>query len=54
MADKIIVLSKRPAQILNVHNYTQDMSLTPLKRRENKNFGSEFEKLWRELNYEKQ
>ena len=52
-ADRIIVLTKRPARILSVHKYYQDMSLSPLKRRERKGFGEDFEVLWKELNYEK-
>lgn len=53
MADKIIVLTKRPAEILNVHYYEQDINALPLKRREDSNFGSKFEVLWKELNDEK-
>lgn len=52
-ADRIIVLTKRPARILNVHKYNQDKNLTPLKRRERKGFGEDFDMLWKELNYEK-
>ena len=53
MADRIIVLTKRPATILNEHKYLQDKNLSPLKRRERKGFGEDFEVLWKELNYEK-
>ena len=53
-ADRIIVLTKRPATILKVHEYEQDKNLSPLKRRERKGFGEDFELLWKELNYEKQ
>ncbi len=52
MADRVIVLSSRPAEIFNEHVYNPDKSLPPLKRREEKNFGKKFETLWRELNYE--
>ena len=52
LADRIIVLTKRPSKILNVHDIDTDKSLTPLKRREAKGFSSWFERLWRELNYE--
>ena len=54
MSDKIIVLTKRPAKILAIHEYSVDKTLTPLKRRELKDFGSNFETLWGELNDEKQ
>lgn len=53
LADRIIVLTKRPSKILNVHDIDTDKSLTPLQRREAKGFSSWFERLWRELNYEK-
>lgn len=52
MSDRIIVLTKRPAEILNIHKYNQNMSLSPLKRREESGFGKKFEVLWKELNYE--
>ncbi len=53
LADRIIVLTKRPSKILNVHLIDTDKTLTPLQRRESKGFSSWFERLWRELNYEK-
>lgn len=52
MADRVVVLTKRPAQILNEHVYNHDKKILPLKRREEKDFGKKFEILWRELNYE--
>ena len=49
VADKIFVLSKRPASILSEHEicFPED---EPLKRRENKEFSKWFEILWKELN----
>ena len=49
VADKIFVLSKRPATILSEHAvyFPED---EPLKRRENKEFSKWFEILWGELN----
>ena len=52
MADRVIVLSNRPAEIFSEHEYSPDKNLLPLKRREEKDFGKKFETLWRELNYE--
>ena len=52
MADRVIVLSSRPAVIFNEHIYDPDKNVLPLKRREEKGFGEKFETLWRELNYE--
>lgn len=51
LADRIIVLTKRPSTILNVHEIDTDKNLTPLKRRESNGFSHWFERLWRELNY---
>ena len=49
VADRIFVLSKRPAHVVAQH--TLDFSETePLKRRENKEFSHWFELLWKELN----
>ena len=49
VADKIFVLSHRPAKVVARH--TLDFAESePLKRRENKEFSKWFELLWRELN----
>ena len=53
MADRVIVLTRRPATIKNVYVFKTDKSILPLKRRESKDFGEKFETLWRELNDEK-
>ena len=49
MSDKIIVLSARPAKVKSIFetNFTES---SPLRRRESKNFGVFFEKIWKELN----
>ena len=49
VADKIFVLSKRPAKIIANHVIAFPES-EPLKRRENKEFSRWFEVLWKELN----
>ncbi len=49
VADKIFVLSKRPARIIAEHEIHFDEA-EPLKRRENKEFSRWFEVLWKELN----
>ncbi len=49
VADKIIVLTERPASILNTHEINLNKNLPPLKRREEKNFAPLFEKIWEEL-----
>lgn len=48
MADRIIVLSSRPAHVKNI--YTLDLQKTvPLKRREDPKFSQWFDKIWREV-----
>ncbi len=49
VADRIFVLSKRPASIIAEHALSFPES-EPLKRRENKQFSQWFELLWKELN----
>ncbi len=49
VADKIIVLTERPANILSTHLINLNKELCPLKRREEKGFASLFETIWREL-----
>ncbi|MBR2974841.1 MAG: ABC transporter ATP-binding protein [Clostridia bacterium] len=49
MADRIIVLTKRPARVL-VEHVTNLGQETPLKRREDKSFGKQFEYLYHQLN----
>lgn len=49
VADKIYVLSRRPASVVASHEIAFSEN-EPLKRRENKDFSKWFEVLWRELN----
>ena len=51
MSDKIIVLTNRPAQVKSIFrpNLNGD---SPIRKRESKNFGLMFEKIWKELTYE--
>ena len=49
VADRIIVLSRRPATVTASH-ILEFPETEPLKRRENKAFSSWFEILWKELN----
>lgn len=49
MADKIIVLSNRPAKIKGTFTVDFPKDLTPLKRRESPNFHIYFEKIWKEF-----
>ena len=49
VADRIFVLSKRPAKVVASHILSFPQN-EPLKRRENKDFSCWFELLWKELN----
>lgn len=53
VADKIIVLTQRPATVFSENQIDLDKSLSPLKRREESKFSFWFEKLWGELHDEK-
>ena len=48
MSDKLIILTKRPAQVKEemILNFAGE---TPLTKREDKNFGKNFERVWRNL-----
>ena len=48
MSDKIIVLTARPAKVKSI--FLPKLTGSPLRRRENKNFGKYFEIIWKELN----
>ncbi len=49
LADRVLVLTRRPARV--AHTHTLDFEVgNPLKRREQANFSGWFERLWRELN----
>lgn len=49
MSDIIIVLTSRPAKVKQIFKPEIDGD-SPLKKRESKNFGLWFEKIWKELN----
>lgn len=50
MADRVIVLSKRPGMIKNIHQIDFDIEdRTPLNCRQNPKFSEYFDILWKEL-----
>lgn len=51
MADKVVVLTKRPATIKKVFQINLKGD-TPLERRENPSFSKLFNEIWKELQYE--
>lgn len=51
MADRILILSKRPAAVQKILQIRfADTSLTPMKRRQAPEFKNYFKKIWKELN----
>ena len=53
MADKIIVLTKRPAEIKSIHNVDLKKYGTPFQRRYSPEFSNLFETIWKEIQNEK-
>ena len=49
IADRVIVLSKRPAKIKNIYNIQFDNKSTPIKNRSNPEFNLYFKKIWSDL-----
>ncbi len=52
VADKVIILTKRPARVKEEKILPFGKDVTPLKRRKTADFGKIFEALWRSLNDE--
>lgn len=52
MANKIIVLTARPAQVKSVYEIDNEENLTPLQRRESGKFLGMFDTIWKELQHE--
>ena len=49
MSNKIIVLSKRPATIKNIHNITLSINKGPIENRKAKEFSTYYDQLWKEI-----
>ena len=49
MADRVVVLSRRPATVKKVFDMGQLRQLTPLQRRESPLFSGFFDSIWKEL-----
>ncbi len=50
LADRVIVLTKRPARVAYEHDLDFNEETRPIKRREKQQFSAWFERLWKELN----
>ncbi len=50
MADKVIVLSKRPAKVKNIYEIKMDNKDIPSTNRQNKKFNEYYNVIWNDLN----
>ena len=49
MADRVVVLSHRPAVVKSIHRLTQLQGVPPLQRRDHPAFAGYFKSIWKEL-----
>ena len=49
MSDRVIVLSKRPAEVKSIYEIKLDNKSTPINNRKDKNFSKYYEMIWRDL-----
>lgn len=49
MSDRVIVLSKRPGRIKNIHELPKMRGLSPMQRRDHALFHTYFNEIWKEL-----
>lgn len=50
LSDRVVVLSKRPASVINIHKiHFEENFATPTARRKSPKFPEYFEKIWREM-----
>ena len=53
LSDRVIILTNRPASVKQIEKLDFNKNLTPLKRRDNKEFSTYFNKIWEALGNEK-
>ena len=51
MADKVIVLTKRPSKIKNIYEINLNKKLSPIDKRKEKMFPYYYEKIWKDIDY---
>lgn len=51
MADKIIVLTKRPSKIKNIYEINLKNKKTPIENRKDENFSYYYDKIWKDIDY---
>ena len=51
MCDKVIVLSKRPANIKSIYEIKLENKTTPIENRKDKNFSYYYESIWKDIDF---
>ena len=51
MADKVVVLSNRPATIKNIYEITMENKGLPSKNRKNSIFNKYYDAIWKDFDY---
>ncbi len=51
MADRIVVLSKRPGTIKNIYKLELSNKSTPIENRKAKEFAHYYDQIWKEIDY---
>ncbi len=49
LADRVIVLSKRPTKVKNIYNIKYSKDLNPIERRKELEFNKYYDLLWKDL-----
>ena len=52
LCDKVIVLTKRPAKIKNIYNIIFNENLSPIEKRNTKEFNAYYKSIWKDIDYE--
>lgn len=51
MADKVIVLTKRPSKIKNIYEINLKNKKTPIENRKDEKFSYYYDKIWKDIDY---
>ncbi len=54
VSDRVVVLSRRPASVVNIHEINLNTEKSPMKSREAPKFKDYFNLIWKELDYNEQ
>lgn len=49
LSDRIVVLTKRPAEVKNIYNINLSNKSTPINNRKAKEFSTYYDMIWRDL-----